>query len=584
MLSSFKLLFWKMQSAVLSQMRIILSLVIFASLSGCATEHTSSAEINYTTNSSSTAGSYLTGRQAHRKNDLIAASIGFRSALKKDPGNTTLIRRSFLLELELGNIEKASKLAQQAIDIDLNSPFMMLVIGLNEAKQNNWDKAEIAFKKLHKSQLNKILKPLVLGWTSVAQGKTNLAYKYFLKVGKSTGFEMLGFLHLGLSYQLVPADQEADKAFQSAIKHTTSPPARLALYVAKHYAETGRLSAAQDLLNEGTYDDLDKTAIIKLLKQSTGKNSTEISIQTPKDGLAEVLFDIATALKDNSGNEAALIFSQLALDIRPNFPAAQLLLGELYNHRSKYTQAISQFKKIRATSIYYSSAQFRIAVSLSNLDKTSKAVKLLKNLAKSRPLDHRPFVQIGDLERSRKNWDKAISAYNIALTLISGSRETDWILFYSRGIAFEQSKNWDLAEIDFLKALQLSPNQPFVMNYLGYAWTEQGINLSKAINLITKAVKLEPRDGYIADSLGWVLYRTKEFEKAVPILERAVQLRPNDATINDHLGDAYWQVGRLVEARFQWQRTTKMKMDPIFLNTVTKKLQYGLKNLSTRLK
>jgi tetratricopeptide (TPR) repeat protein len=272
------------------------------------------------------------------------------------------------------------------------------------------------------------------------------------------------------------------------------------------------------------------------------------------------------------------------LDIRPNFPAAQLLLGELYNHRSKYTQAIDQFEKIIDTSIYHSAAQFRIATSLSNLNQTNKAINLLKNLAQNRPLDHRPFVQIGDLERSRKNWKNAISAYNIALTLVPSSRTADWMLFYSRGIAYEQSKNWALAEMDFLKALELSPNQPFVMNYLGYAWTEQGINLSEAINLITKAVKLQPRDGYIADSLGWVLYRTKEFEKAVPALERAVRLRPNDATINDHLGDAYWQVGRQVEARFQWKRTMKMKMDPMFLKSLTQKIQFGLKNLSKKLK
>ena len=210
-------------------------------------------------------------------------------------------------------------------------------------------------------------------------------------------------------------------------------------------------------------------------------------------------------------------------------------------------------------------------------NKPDKAVSLLEKVSNNNPNDYRPFVQIGDLQRSLKRWDKAISAYSKALSLIPKIQNSDWIIYYSRGIAYEQSKNWQSAEPDFLQALNLSPNQPFVMNYLGYAWAEQGINLTKANSLIVKALKQRPRDGYIADSFGWVLYQTGDYKKAVPVLERAVRLRPNDATINDHLGDAYWKVGRLLEARFQWIRSTKMKLTNDHLESINKKIKHGLR-------
>jgi Tfp pilus assembly protein PilF len=115
-----------------------------------------------------------------------------------------------------------------------------------------------------------------------------------------------------------------------------------------------------------------------------------------------------------------------------------------------------------------------------------------------------------------------------------------------------------------------------VMNYLGYSWTEQGINLKKAKEMIQKAVNLRPKDGYIIDSLGWILYRTGNFIEAVPKLEKAVQLRPNDQTINDHLGDAYWRVGRRIEARFQWRRALSMDPKPELVSEIESKLKQGM--------
>src|SRR5690606_33991930 len=143
-----------------------------------------------------------------------------------------------------------------------------------------------------------------------------------------------------------------------------------------------------------------------------------------------------------------------------------------------------------------------------------------------------------------------------------------WTLFYFRGIAYERAKQWDKAEADLLQALALFPEQPHVLNYLGYSWVDQGMHLDEAMDMIARAVELRPNDGYIVDSLGWAHYRLGNYEEAVRELERAVELRPEDPVINDHLGDAYWKVGRRLEARFQWAHARDLDPEPDALEEI----------------
>ena len=152
----------------------------------------------------------------------------------------------------------------------------------------------------------------------------------------------------------------------------------------------------------------------------------------------------------------------------------------------------------------------------------------------------------------------------------------NWNIYYQRGIAYERLKQWPKAEPNFRKALELFPNQPQVLNYLGYSWIDMNMNLEEGMEMIRKAVELRPSDGYIVDSLGWAHYRLGEYDDAVRELERAVSLKPDDPVLNDHLGDAYWRVGRRLEATFQWSHARDMKPEPAVLAGVEKKLKEGL--------
>lgn len=152
----------------------------------------------------------------------------------------------------------------------------------------------------------------------------------------------------------------------------------------------------------------------------------------------------------------------------------------------------------------------------------------------------------------------------------------NWVLFYQRGICYERSGEWAKAEADFFLALDMEPDQPLVLNYLGYSWLEMGLNYQEALDMIRRAVAARPSDGYIVDSLGWGYYRIGDFENAVKELERAVELRPVDAVINDHFGDALWRVGRKREAEFQWRRALSFDPEEKDAKRILRKLEVGL--------
>ncbi|MAE51091.1 MAG: hypothetical protein CMH27_04715, partial [Micavibrio sp.] len=234
---------------------------------------------------------------------------------------------------------------------------------------------------------------------------------------------------------------------------------------------------------------------------------------------------------------------------------------------------------IKDDSIYNAQAEREIANLLEQSGRTEEAIATLRHLAEANQ-DMEALIKIGDIYRRNERHEEAILAYNEAEERIGKDNilPNYWHLYYVRGMALEQNGNWDLAEQNLQAALDFKPEQPYVLNYLGYAWADQGKNLDKARKMIEKAAELEPNDGYITDSLGWILYRDGEYKEAVKHLEKAVELLPYDPVINDHLGDAYWKVGRRLEAKFQWERAKNHIEDgnAALLANIDKKLDQGL--------
>jgi Flp pilus assembly protein TadD len=227
--------------------------------------------------------------------------------------------------------------------------------------------------------------------------------------------------------------------------------------------------------------------------------------------------------------------------------------------------------------------QLRRAALLASIKEPSAALKILDSLNATFPDRPEPYSMRGDIEHDAKHYTASVNAYTAAIARLGHETQQNWTLFYQRGISQERAGDWPKAEADFQHALQLAPEQPFVLNYLAYSWTERGENLDKARQMIERAVALRPNDGAIIDSLGWLVLRQGDVPGAVKLLQRAVELEPADPTVNGHLGDAYWAAGRKLEAQFQWRRALTLEPDAddvVKLQTKLRKSEDALGNVA----
>jgi Flp pilus assembly protein TadD len=255
---------------------------------------------------------------------------------------------------------------------------------------------------------------------------------------------------------------------------------------------------------------------------------------------------------------------------------ALLSLADLYEGVKKPELAIKIYERVPAASPMRRNAEIQRALDLDSLDRTDEAKAILEKLVAENSTDLEAVTALGNVQRGRKQFAECADAYSKGIDSIKTSEKPNWVIYYFRGICFERSKQWPKAELDMKTALELSPDQPLVLNYLGYSWIDQGVHLDDGMKMIQRAVEQRADDGYIVDSLGWAYYRIGNYEEAVKHLERAVELKPEDPTINDHLGDAYFRIGRVLEARFQWSHARDLKPEAEDLPKIEDKLKTGV--------
>ncbi len=262
--------------------------------------------------------------------------------------------------------------------------------------------------------------------------------------------------------------------------------------------------------------------------------------------------------------------------LSPNHALALAALADIYEGMRKPELAIKTYERVPATSPLSVSVRVQRAINLDQLDRTDEAVAELESIVAADGTEREAVLALGNVLRARKKFAECADVYSKAIDGATRADKQNWVVYYFRGICYERSKQWPKAEVDMKTALELSPDQALVLNYLGYSWVDQGVNLDEGMRMIKRAVEQRPDDGYIVNSLGWAYYRMGDFENAVKHLEQAVELKPEDPTINDHLGDAYWRIGRQLEARFQWTHARDLKPEPEDLPKILEKLKVGL--------
>ncbi len=521
------------------------------------------------------AGSYLAARHAGAERDAGAAATYYLNVLKLDPRNPDLLSRAFLSVLTDGDVDGAGKLADRVLAADHTDRIARLVIGIRELKQKRYAQAQQDFAQSVRGPVTDLAASLLSGWALYGAGDAKAATDTIDKLSGPDWYAIFKDLHTAMILDLANNKKEAAKRFDRTYK---SDPT--ALRTVEAYGRfLSRTASKDDALK--IYQDFDKALpdhplVSQEMKDVADGQKLPPLVDSPQAGAAEALYGLGASIGRRGGEDLALIYLQLALYLQPTHTMALLSLGDLYEDLKKPELAIKAYERIPTSSPLARNAQIQEAVDLDSLDRTDEAKQKLDHVIAEHPKDTEAIVELGNIQRGRKQFADCATTYGKAIDTLAKPEKSNWVMFYFRGICYERSHQWPAAEADMKKALELYPEQPLVLNYLGYSWVDQGQHMTEGMDMIRRAVDQRPDDGYIVDSLGWAYYRIGNYDEAVKNLERAVELKPEDPTINDHLGDAYWHVGRTLEAHFQWSHAKDLKPDPEDLPKIEAKLKNGL--------
>ena len=521
------------------------------------------------------AGSYLAARHAGAERDSARAAAYYRGVLRLDPRNPDLLNRTFLSVLTEGSIDEASKLGERLLAVERSDRISRLVLGVRDIKQKRYASARQHLAQSVRGPVTDLTAALLSAWAQAGAGDSRGAVESLDKLSGPDWYGIFKDLHAGLILDLANDKKGAGKRFASAYK--ADPQAlRTVQGYGRYLSRNGSKDDALKVYSDFAKALPDHPVVSQEMREISSGAKLPPLIESPQAGAAEALYGLGASIGRRGGEDLALIYLQLALYLEPSHPMALLSLGDLYEQLKKPDLAIKAYERIPTGSVIARNAQIQMAVDLDALERTDEAKKLLERVIAERPKDTEAIVELGNIQRGRKNFAECGDTYSKAVANLTNPEKLNWVMFYFRGICYERSHQWPAAEADMKKALSLYPDQPLVLNYLGYSWVDQGIHLDEGMDMIRRAVEQRPDDGYIVDSLGWAYYRVGNYDEAVKNLERAVELKPEDPTINDHLGDAYWRVGRALEAHFQWSHAKDLKPEDDELKKIEAKIEKGL--------
>ena len=548
--------------------------IIAASLGACAESQANKAAVlESTPEHVSFSGSYLAGRFAQRQQDWESAQGYMSTVLSYDSNNSEMVQRTFLLALGSGQFETAKALAQKLVGTKKKDSTELALIFLScDAINRNDFTAALAFlDKLPAEGFGQYTKPMLTAWSLMGQGNKVAALKMLSDnaVADDPAYRM----HAGMMEELSGNMAGAAAHYKVAMANGLS--LHTAVMVANFFNRAGKPEVSREI-----YEGLNKVypynPFLSAMSHADLKHALSPNITRAADGAALALFDLATLLYEKRAYDSAQIYGSLVQELSPASPFAKMMMGDIAALHQQYNKAIADYSTIDASSPIYWIARVRMAEVYEAGGQVEKSIAMLTGLSQDQYTRVAALVSLGDVYRRQSRYEDAVASYNQALSGIPAMTAEQWPVIYARGMAEERLNHWSLAEKDLLQALSFQPDNPMILNFIAYSWANQGVNLNKALEYAKHAVALRPNDGYILDSYGWALFRLSQYKDSVTWLEQAVAQVPEDSTLLDHLGDAYWQVGRRDEARYQWKHAHDMSQDAAFKTMAEQKIQHGI--------
>lgn len=518
-------------------------------------------------------GAYLAGRHAAAQSNVDQAGVYFSKALARDPGNALLMEQTIIYQTAAGRVSAAIPIARHLLELSPSHRMATLLLTVDELASDKIAEAR-ARLEAQPEAYHPLVQSLLAAWAVNGVGGVPL----FDTPDDRAIFRIFGGYHKGLIASLNGDLDAADQAFQAAITELRAPTGRMAKAYGSVLRRKGDDEAARKLYDDAIGVSVGDAMLEAEIASLEAGEAPGLLVNSTQEGAAEALFGLASALSQGQDAESrlSLFYTRLAEYLHPGLADAALLSAEILESQEQYGLAVKAYETIPGDSPLSRSAEIGRAEALYRLEENDKAVEALTTLARREIEAVDVQLALGDLMRRLERFEEGAAAYDSAIKLMAAQDRENWVLFYERGICYERSGQWDLAVGDFRKALELQPEHPLVLNYLGYSWLDRGENLEEALDMVRRAVEQRPEDGYVIDSLGWGYYLTGDYENAVSQLETAVEYRPVDPVINDHFGDALWKVGRKLEAEFQWKRALSFDPEEKDQKRIVRKLKVGL--------
>ncbi|MND33841.1 TPR repeat-containing protein YrrB [compost metagenome] len=561
--------------------------LVFGSVAGAATPDAKPAEEKAATfgarDVKSFAGAFLAARTADVDHDYPTAIALYRKALDFEPANLEIRERLMISLLLNGDFADGLKEAEALKSDTAVERVTKIVRGLDALRSGKYDSARKILAYEGPNDLDRLTHLLLSGWADVGAGKGKKAIATINGLKGPAWFKVFTDYHLG-AMAIVAGDtstarQYLNRAVTNNDAVATAPDTfmRAVMALARLEASAGNKQKALDAISVGD-GMISNYAPLKALRQSIEKGEKPAQqVTTAAEGAAGVLFSIGGALNRQGAEDMVALYLQISHALDEKSADTLIMLGGIAEKLEQPQRAIAFYQQVPEDSPMRRISELQLGITLSDTGKIDEAKSHLKELIQSDPADIRSYIAYGSVLSEAKDYKEMAANYDKAVDVIgSVPRQSDWSVFFQRGIAYERLKEWPKAEPNFRKALELNPEQAQVLNYLGYSLVDMNLNLDEGLKMIQAAVDARPDDGYIVDSLGWAYYRLGRFDDAVTELEKAIQLRAGDATINDHLGDAYWRVGRKLEAVYQWNRTLVSEGEDVNREHVKQKIENGL--------
>jgi tetratricopeptide (TPR) repeat protein len=524
-------------------------------------------------------GNYLSALIASADRDTLAAEVYYREALRADPRNPDLLERAFAAALSNGDEPSADALAERLLVRDPSNSLARLSIAVHDIEQGQFAAARAHLASGEAMRARDLTTALLTAWSYAGQSDLRHALDTLDRIRDPSVLAFRDY-HAGLIASLLGDSAEAQRRLKSAYDNDKSS-LRFADAYARALDAQGDVAGATKVYQDFSVVIPHHPLIERALADLKANESLQPLVHDAKEGAAEALYGLGSAGSRQGDELPALVYLRLSLYLRPSNDLTAVTLASLFEQLKQGDQVIAAYQMVSASSPLKLGADIQIALELDSMGKTDEATQRLTQIIAARPHDVETLSALAELQRSAKKYVEAAATYDQAIAAVAIPQRDNWTLFYFRGICYERSNQWPKAEADFKKALELNPDQPMVLNYLGYSWVDKGLNLEEAFKMLRRAVELQPNDGYIVDSLGWAHFKLGQYQEAAQTLEKAIDLKPADPVLNDHLGDAYWRINRRTEAHFQWNHARDMGPDPEDLPAILKKIEIGLPDLTT---